>query len=51
MKNVTIMNNVLLRAGEGWKDGIYENAGLGACRRKAPLHTHYNMGRARGETE
>ena len=31
MKNVTIVNNVLLRAGGGWKDGIYENAGIEGC--------------------
>jgi len=28
MKNVTIVNNVLLHAGDGWKSGIYEDAGI-----------------------
>ncbi len=31
MKNVTIVNNVLLHAGEGWKGGIYEDAGIDGC--------------------
>ncbi len=28
MKNVVITNNVLLHAGDGWKAGIYEDAGI-----------------------
>lgn len=31
MQNVTIVNNVLLRAGEGWRGGIYEDAGIKGC--------------------
>ncbi|MCK4282933.1 MAG: right-handed parallel beta-helix repeat-containing protein [Candidatus Brocadiae bacterium] len=31
MKNVTIVNNVLLHAGGSWKSGIYENAGIEGC--------------------
>ncbi len=31
MENVTIENNVLLRAGAGWKGGIYEDAGIRGC--------------------
>lgn len=31
MRNVTIVNNVLLRAGGNWKAGIYDDAGIEGC--------------------
>jgi hypothetical protein len=31
LKNVTIVNNVLLRSGGNWKSGIYEDNGIDGC--------------------
>ncbi len=31
VKDVTIENNVLLHAGQGWRGGIYEDAGIEGC--------------------